>query len=98
MVFSNTPALVSPTRARGSALGTNPICFGAPAKDDDYFMLDMATSSVSMGMIEIYKRKQKSIPSGWAEDELGFLTTDPDVAIAVIKKSLYFSKIILIEF
>ena len=35
------------------AIGTNPISFGAPAKQDDYFMLDMATSTVAYGKVII---------------------------------------------
>ena len=33
------------------ALGTNPLSFGAPGKDGDYFMLDMATSAVALGKV-----------------------------------------------
>lgn len=33
------------------AFGTNPIAFGAPAKNDDYYMLDMATSTVALGKV-----------------------------------------------
>ena len=33
------------------SLGTNPIAFGAPGKEDDYYMLDMATSAVALGKV-----------------------------------------------
>lgn len=32
-------------------MGTNPITFGAPAKDNDNFVLDMATSTVAVGKV-----------------------------------------------
>ncbi len=32
-------------------LGTNPIACFAPGKDGDYFGLDMATSTVSLGKV-----------------------------------------------
>jgi LDH2 family malate/lactate/ureidoglycolate dehydrogenase len=31
--------------------GTNPIAFAAPAKNGDYFLLDMATSTVAYGKV-----------------------------------------------
>ena len=36
------------------SLGTNPIAFGAPGKEDDYYMLDMATSAVALGKVGYY--------------------------------------------
>lgn len=40
----------------------------------------MATTSVAMGKIEMQRRKEQSIPSGWALDRDGYVTTDSDVA------------------
>merc|ERR1711976_104182 len=65
MAFCNTSPLVVPTRARKPTLGTNPISLFAPAKDGDSFELDMATSSVALGKIELADRKGQQIPSGW---------------------------------
>lgn len=87
MAFTNTGPLLSPTRAKGAALGTNPIGFGAPAKGDDYFLLDIATTVVAFGKIEMQKRKGQPIPTGWAEDRNGQTTTDPDVAMEVLQGS-----------
>ena len=50
MAFTNTSPLVVPTRSRDLAIGTNPIAFFA-GKDD--FQLDMATSTVALGKIEM---------------------------------------------
>jgi LDH2 family malate/lactate/ureidoglycolate dehydrogenase len=35
------------------ALGTNPFSFGAPAKDGDAFVVDMATTAVAVGKVKV---------------------------------------------
>ncbi|RZC35486.1 uncharacterized protein BDFB_003152 [Asbolus verrucosus] len=79
MSFTNTSPLMAPTRAKNSALGTNPLSLGAPATDGDSFVLDMATTAVAVGKIEIQKRKKETIPEGWALDGEGKVTTDAAV-------------------
>ncbi|KAG8303547.1 hypothetical protein J6590_007205 [Homalodisca vitripennis] len=80
MSFTNTSPLLSPTRSKKAALGTNPISLAAPAKDGDSFVLDMATSAVALGKIEVQRRKKESIPVGWAQGPDGRSTTDADLA------------------
>ncbi|XP_048746557.2 uncharacterized protein LOC125659053 [Ostrea edulis] len=77
MAFTNTSPLLVPTRAKKVTLGTNPICLAAPAKNDDNFVLDMATTSVALGKIELQERKGESMPNGWAIDKEGKETNDP---------------------
>ncbi|XP_062588864.1 uncharacterized oxidoreductase YjmC-like [Saccostrea cucullata] len=77
MAFTNTSPLLVPTRAKKVTLGTNPICVAAPAKDGDNFVLDMATTSVALGKIELQERKGESMPNGWAIDKEGKETNDP---------------------
>uniref|UniRef100_A0A6P7FHV8 Uncharacterized protein LOC114330532 isoform X2 n=1 Tax=Diabrotica virgifera virgifera TaxID=50390 RepID=A0A6P7FHV8_DIAVI len=77
---TNSPCLMVPTRAKKSALGTNPMGFGVPAKDGDSFVLDMATTVAALGKIEIQRRKGKPIPPGWALNKEGKVETDADVA------------------
>lgn len=69
--FTNTSPLQVPTRARKPALGTNPISLAVPAKDNDSFVLDMATTTVALGKIELHDRKQIAIPDGWGVDSEG---------------------------
>ena len=72
---TNTSPLMVPTGAKEVGLGTNPIAFSTPAaKDADTegpltlrtkgFQLDMATTGVPLGKIEIFGRKGEKIPSG----------------------------------
>ncbi|XP_063220870.1 uncharacterized oxidoreductase YjmC-like isoform X2 [Bacillus rossius redtenbacheri] len=64
-----------------AALGTNPISVAAPASQGDSFVLDMATTAVAIGKIEMQLRKNEPIPEGWAQGPDGRPTTDPGLAI-----------------
>lgn len=77
MAFTNTSPLVVPTRGKECTVGTNPISVAAPAKDGDSFVLDMATSAVALGKVELHKRNGDPIPEGWGCDAEGQLSTDP---------------------
>ncbi len=57
--------------------GTNPIAFAAPGEDDDYMMLDMATSVQAWGKILDARLRHQPIPADWAVDSRGQPTTDP---------------------
>lgn len=73
---------MTPTRSMEAGLGTNPISFAAPADNNDSFVLDMATTAVAVGKIEIQRRKGEPLPLGWAYDTKGNLTTDADLAFS----------------
>ena len=80
--FTNTSPTTFPTRSSQKALGTNPISMVAPAEEGDRFALDMATSTVAFGKIEIAERKGKeSIPSGWGANERGVEVHNPQVIL-----------------
>lgn len=81
MSCTNTSPFLVPTRAKEAGLGTNPITVGAPAKGGDRFLLDMATTAVAVGKVEIQRRKEEPIPEGWALDKDGKMITDPNVAM-----------------
>jgi len=70
-----------PTFGRAPKLSTNPISFAAPAGRHAPFVLDMATTTVAFGKLRIASRWNKPIPSGWALDDSGEPTSDPDVAM-----------------
>ena len=59
-------------------LGTNPIAIAFPAKDEPPIVIDMATSAVALGKVEMALRKGTSIPLGWGMDREGRGTTDPE--------------------
>jgi len=77
---TNTSPLVVPTRATIAALGTNPLSVAAKAGNDS-FVLDMATSTVPIGKVELSQRKKTRIPNGWGVDIRGIPTQDPDAVL-----------------
>ncbi|KAG0729913.1 malate dehydrogenase [Chionoecetes opilio] len=80
MSFTNAFPGVLATRAKEAFVGTNPISMAAPGKKSDNFELDMATSVVASGKVELALLKKESIPLGWMVDEKGQMTSDPSSA------------------
>ncbi len=74
--LTNSAPLVVPTFGKDATIGTNPISIGFPSKNEKPFLLDMATSTVPRGKLEVYSRKGQSIPDSWACDETGNPTTN----------------------
>lgn len=74
--MTNSAVLVVPTFGRNAMLGTNPISVAAPAGSERPFVLDMATSTVPRGKLEVYNRLEKPLPLGWATDEYGEPTSE----------------------
>jgi L-2-hydroxycarboxylate dehydrogenase (NAD+) len=74
--MTNSYAFVVPTFGRDAVLGTNPIAVAAPAGRARPFVLDMATSAVPFGKIEVHDRLGKPLPQSWATDKRGSPTTD----------------------
>lgn len=72
---TNSAPLVVPTFAKDAVIGTNPVSIGFPGKESS-FLLDMATSTVPRGKLEVFARDDKEIPLVWATDEHGKATTN----------------------
>lgn len=79
IVMSTSEALVHPFGGTQAMLGTNPIAIGIPSGDQP-FVLDLATSIVSMGKINHHAMRGMPIPPGWAVDAEGRPTTDANAA------------------
>jgi LDH2 family malate/lactate/ureidoglycolate dehydrogenase len=75
--MTNADVLVVPTFGRNAMLGTNPISVAVPSGEERPFVLDMATSVIPKGKIEVSERSGEALPIGWATDERGIPTTDP---------------------
>ncbi len=85
--LTNAETLVVPTHGKDAIMGTNPISIAVPAGNERPFVLDMATSTVARGKLEVYKREGKTMPITWATDEFGNLTQDiPRVLTNIIDK------------
>jgi LDH2 family malate/lactate/ureidoglycolate dehydrogenase len=74
--MTNTAVLTVPTYGKDAIMGTNPISIAVPAGKERPFVLDMATSTVTRGKLEVYEREGKTIPNTWATDEFGHATQD----------------------
>lgn len=86
--MTNAAPLVVPTFGRTAILGTNPISLTAPADKEKPFVLDMATSVVPRGKLEVYDRQKKLMPLGWAVDTTGRGTSDPHLVLDALSKRL----------
>lgn len=75
--MTNTEALVVPTFGRQPMMGTNPIAVSMPATPHP-FHLDMATSVVPAGKIEVYAKAGKQLPDGWLMNDDGVGSNAPD--------------------
>jgi len=81
MSSTNSVKYGAATFGREVTLGTNPFAFAVPAGSEPDFVLDFATTTVPKGKLEVYKRKTKKLEPGWAIDEHGDMTHDPDEAL-----------------
>jgi L-2-hydroxycarboxylate dehydrogenase (NAD+) len=75
--MTNSTKLVAPLWGAERMLGTNPIAIAFPGYREPPIVIDMATSAVAYGKIEIALRKKERIPKGWIIDKDGRDTTDP---------------------
>jgi uncharacterized oxidoreductase len=72
------PPVVAPFHGSDARFGTDPICIAFPATAQrSAFLLDMATSRISLGRLKIAAAKGQDIPPGSLINEHGMPTTDP---------------------
>jgi (2R)-3-sulfolactate dehydrogenase (NADP+) len=81
LLFANTPGAIAPWGGSQAVYGTNPIAFACPLPDAGPIVVDLSLSKVARGNIMAAKQRGESIPQGWALDENGQPTTDPDAAL-----------------
>ena len=86
--MTNASPKVVPTFGRRALLGTNPIALAAPAGKARPFVLDMATSTVAVGKIEIADQLDQPIPPGWAIDPAGETARDSHQTLVQLQKNL----------
>ncbi|MFV0297561.1 MAG: Ldh family oxidoreductase [Hyphomicrobiaceae bacterium] len=73
-----SPKAVAPFGGAEARVGTNPLSIAIPSNLPATFCLDMATSAVAAGKINLAIAKGASIPTGWIVDKDGKPTTDPN--------------------
>ena len=86
ITMTNTAALGVPTFSKKSMFGTNPIAISVPASKGRIFTLDMATTCVTRGKLEVYNRNGSQLPIGWVVDTKG---KDSTKVTQVLEDMLY---------
>lgn len=82
ILFSNSGPAIAPTGSGKAFLGTNPICFAFPGDGSNPpIIFDMACSNAARGKVRLAAKNGESIPLGWAVDEKGKDTTNPNEAL-----------------
>ena len=71
------PKGVVPFGGREARLGTNPICLAMPSNLAGPLYIDIATSAVAGGKINLAASRGEAVPEGWLVDRQGRPTTDP---------------------
>lgn len=69
--------MVAPFGGRVARLGTNPICIAFPSELPGPVFIDMATSAVAAGKLQLYRTRKQRIPAGWLVEQDGKPATDP---------------------
>ena len=86
--MTNSEPLVVPTFSKNAMIGTNPIAFASPTKTEKPWVMDLATSVVPSGKLEVHDRLGKDIPPGWATDEDGKSTDNPSQVLTNLYRGL----------
>jgi (2R)-3-sulfolactate dehydrogenase (NADP+) len=81
LMFANTPGAIAPWGGSKAVFGTNPIAFACPHPGAAPIVVDLSLSRVARGNIMAAKQRGEVIPDGWALDEEGKPTIDPDAAL-----------------
>lgn len=79
---ATSPALMSPAPGAGRVFGTNPMAYSMPRAGRPAFTVDQATSAVAFVSVRAAAERGEPIPEGWAVDEDGAATIDPQAALA----------------
>nr|POE74327.1 putative oxidoreductase yjmc [Quercus suber] len=81
LAFTNASRSMPAWGSKEPLLGTSPFTVGVPGGVQGDFVLDMTPSVAARGKIRKAARRGESIPEGYALDEHGQPTTDPEAAL-----------------
>jgi uncharacterized oxidoreductase len=74
--------LVAPFNGIERRMTTNPFCCGMPVEGGDPLILDMATSKIAEGKVQVARNKGVEVPPGALIDSSGRDTRDPNALYA----------------
>ncbi|MGP4041107.1 Ldh family oxidoreductase [Gracilibacillus sp. D59] len=78
---TNSPPGIAPWGGKKAYFGTNPIAFGFPVRNKPPIIIDMSSSVVARGNIILANQNHQKIPFGWAMDQNGKETDNPEAAL-----------------
>lgn len=82
IAMCNSAPSMAPWGGAEAFFGTNPMSIAVPGGlEEPPIILDMSSSVVARGKIRRAQRLKEGIPLGWALDEAGRPTTDPEAAM-----------------
>lgn len=79
LMLNGGAQFTAPFGGTGRRLPPNPISISAPTLDGPPLMLDMTTSMVAGGKINVAAAKNQQLPEGWLIDSQGNPVTDPSL-------------------
>ncbi|MFT8995112.1 Ldh family oxidoreductase [Lentilactobacillus hilgardii] len=83
---TNTNPLLVPPHARQPFLGSNPLAFAFPTRTGS-FVFDAATSTVSLGKIEVLLKNNRQVPGEWAIDGNREQQNDPQTILDELSRA-----------
>lgn len=83
--MTNTVAIMVPTFSAEALLGSNPIAIAVPTNEDP-FLYDGATTVITRGKLELYKKLEKELPYDWAVDDEGQVSHNPETVLKCISE------------
>jgi LDH2 family malate/lactate/ureidoglycolate dehydrogenase len=80
LAMTNASPRMAPTGGAQALLGNNPWSVAVPGPDGPVVM-DMANSVAALGKVRLMQARGELLPEGWARDDVGLPTRDPQAAI-----------------
>jgi LDH2 family malate/lactate/ureidoglycolate dehydrogenase len=80
LITTNASPRMAPTNGSQAMLGNNPWSIATPSPDGPVVM-DLANSVAALGKVRLIKARGELLPEGWARDNEGVPTRDPQAAI-----------------
>ncbi len=78
LAITNSFPMMAPVGGKEKVIGNNPFAISVPRSQDFPITYDVATSTVAYGKVMVAQRAGKKIPLGWALDNEGNPTENPD--------------------
>ncbi|WP_167670967.1 Ldh family oxidoreductase [Allopusillimonas ginsengisoli] len=82
IAVANAPAAVAPWGGIKPVFGTNPIAFSAPGPNGPALVIDQACTVAARGEVVRKSLAGELLPEGWALDDRGIPTREPQAALA----------------